>query len=381
MASKSSARRRMRALLSCLSAKHACCSRTAAAARLHDAIAWNRGWFPTGTAECPEVAVVAEWTMCWPPIAHAIAEGTCIAYAFGVASTDHFTTFMSAAGCQVFAFDPSAFHPPNWMPNVKFHHWGLKTGAADLASERNFSGIYGTTERGLYLSMKELTRRLGHSDGRQITIMKMDCEGCEWEVWREIHSTSGPRGLERFGQVLTELHFAPTLRYSHEKAKVDAPLWSSLVANSNLVVFANSSNPGSELDRKLDEELVAAGFEDGVCCRELSLIRSATLAGIAAGDSSTAAHQQPAPYCNSQCMRQSMEEATLRVSRHIISRLAGNDSGLQGKLNESASLVTRWKLLQMPTFAPALLTAVSKRSHAARGAAKAMAGRQAVHQL
>jgi hypothetical protein len=100
-----------------------------------DALRWNRGQYPI--AHCPETAQVSEFTLCWPPVAAAIAGGTCTVYAFGVAKFDAFSETMAAAGCHVFAFDPGAPHPLNWRPNVTFHHWGLLTGVRCLALEHH----------------------------------------------------------------------------------------------------------------------------------------------------------------------------------------------------------------------------------------------------
>jgi len=86
----------------------------------HDAILWQRGLYPKVT--CPDVRVVAEWRVCWPPVAAALAKQQCAVYAFGVADDDAFTNYLAGAGCHVYAFDPGADHPLNWKPNVTFHH-------------------------------------------------------------------------------------------------------------------------------------------------------------------------------------------------------------------------------------------------------------------
>ena len=66
---------------------------------LRDAVMWQRGLYPH--VQCPETRLVAEWKLCWPPIARAIAEGRCIAYAFGVWRDDAFTDLLASAGCRV----------------------------------------------------------------------------------------------------------------------------------------------------------------------------------------------------------------------------------------------------------------------------------------
>ena len=193
---------------------------------------WQRGLYPTVT--CPETRVVAEWHLCWPPIARAIAEHRCVAYAFGVADDDAFTNHLAAAGCTVFAFDPGADHPADWKPNVKFRHWGLTTGAASQAEERRFEGMYGTTAKGEYISLHELQRRLGH-ETLQVTVAKVDCEGCEWELFRSVGENGGT--LSQFEQVLTELHFTSTLRFTVAKAATVVPAFTRLLASSQLFPF------------------------------------------------------------------------------------------------------------------------------------------------
>ena len=90
------------------------------AVHFHDAILWQRGLYPKVT--CPDVRVIAEWRVCWPPVAAALAKQQCVVYAFGVADDDAFTNYLAGAGCHVYAFDPGADHPLNWKPNVTFHH-------------------------------------------------------------------------------------------------------------------------------------------------------------------------------------------------------------------------------------------------------------------
>ena len=91
-------------------------------------------------------------------------------------------------------------------------------------------------------------------------------------MFAEVHRTGGARALSQFGQILTELHFSKSLRFSPSKAAQYAPLWDDLVASSGLAVFANATNEGHPNDRELPHELVQAGMLQGTCCRELSLI-------------------------------------------------------------------------------------------------------------
>lgn len=68
---------------------------------------------------------VAEWNICWAPIARDISAGRCVVYSFGIANDDPFTNFMASSGCTVFAFDPARQYPRNYKTNVTFFQYGL----------------------------------------------------------------------------------------------------------------------------------------------------------------------------------------------------------------------------------------------------------------
>eukprot|EP00660_Eupelagonema_oceanica_P011466 gene11466-19309_t len=42
--------------------------------------------------------------------------------------------------------------------------------------------------------------------------MKLDCEGCEWQVFDQL-ATESPRELARYGQIFLEMHFSTTMRF------------------------------------------------------------------------------------------------------------------------------------------------------------------------
>jgi hypothetical protein len=131
-------------------------------------------------------------------------------------------------------------------------------------------------------------------------------------VFAEMHRGGGARALAPFGQIVTELHFSTSLRFDRTKAREFAPLWTELVVSNDLRVFSNRSNEGYEQDRLLDIELVAAGLQDGVCCRELSLISSVALREAHANAFRGTA---PGPQCDRKC----------HAARRVVAR-AGNTS-------------------------------------------------------
>ena len=96
----------------------------------------------------------------------------CLVYSFGVAKRDEFTNFYAAQGCQVFAFDPTVNHPTNWMENVTFHPWGLRSATGEGEHEVKALGQYGSVF-GELLSLQEIMQRVGHPPDALITAFKL----------------------------------------------------------------------------------------------------------------------------------------------------------------------------------------------------------------
>jgi hypothetical protein len=235
------------------------------------ALAWARGT-ALKHMPCDDVRKVAEWKLCWPPVQASIDAGACLVYSFGISKRDPFTEFMAQAGCTVFAFDPAVSHPMEWMPNVTFHRWGLRTGLSNPAEETNFSHVHwGSTKDGKYFTLPEIQRKLGHSEATEVTVMKIDCEGCEWHLF----STLSSGVLQNINQVLTELHFTKSLRFTLEKAITMAPRMSAALAHFGFFHF--DVNLGARYDREVDPQFTRAGFTEP-CCREVGMMRLPTRA-------------------------------------------------------------------------------------------------------
>ena len=59
------------------------------------------------------------------------------------------------------------------------------------------------------LSLSQIRSRLGH-ENRTIAALKIDCEGCEWEVFSHMYRTD-PGALASVRMLLLEVHLSPTL--------------------------------------------------------------------------------------------------------------------------------------------------------------------------
>jgi len=86
-----------------------------------------------------------------------------------------------------------------------FHNWGMKTTAFSFnTTEYRLPKVF---LRSTFKTFAETFKELGHSN-RQIDIMKIDCEGCEWQSlkgWFQDYKEQGV--LAR--QILLELHDTP----------------------------------------------------------------------------------------------------------------------------------------------------------------------------
>lgn len=133
----------------------------------------------------------------------------CLVYSFGIAQDDPYTNFMAMKGCQVYAFDPTVRHPYKWKDNVLFHPWGIR----NSAKPSNWThSKYGNVTGSLF-SLPEIVKKLGHDDGRAITALKFDCEGCEYGAFKDIVEYEQETG-KRFNPIFslnTEFHMSTTL--------------------------------------------------------------------------------------------------------------------------------------------------------------------------
>ena len=147
----------------------------------------------------------------WVCDPHRIPRDSCLVYSIG--SNNDFSFEQSVLNeisdkCEIHTFDPTTGkNPSNKPPSVHFHPWavGSKTEVNKLGWEVK--------------TIQDIISSLGHND-RTIDILKIDCEGCEWESYDTW--LNGPK----IRQIQVKL-------YGIKKAK---ELLSSAY-NSNFVVF------------------------------------------------------------------------------------------------------------------------------------------------
>ena len=125
---------------------------------------------------------------------------SCLVYSIGSDNDISFEKSVSKhLGCEIHTFDPTVRVEDFVGTSVaSFHGWGL--------GEDGEVVNFGVRGGGSFTSMslKSMVEKLGHT-GRNIDLLKIDCEGCEWQalpdVFDAIHA-----GEMKVDQIQIELH-------------------------------------------------------------------------------------------------------------------------------------------------------------------------------
>lgn len=236
--------------------------------------------------ECKSVITGGDWKICMDHVQTAINSNTCLVYSVGIADDWRFDVTMAQLGCEVHSFDPTIDPPKVALhPNITFHNYGLY-GGSNTSTAKTFShSIYGAIKGKMY-TIGELLKILGH-ENRAITVFKMDCEGCEWEVFGS--DNVRPHEFKNIKQLLTEFHYSTTLHFGDIGNAIlasntfhnlfpsfhyDLEKEKSTIHHVPLKRFFYHKNNGFDQDRNILSELQALGFPPRICCREMGFIRS-----------------------------------------------------------------------------------------------------------
>lgn len=198
----------------------------------------------------------------------------CIVYSFGVANEWDFEHSMADLGCRVFAFDPTqefrVVHENHVYPGVEFHFIGLGSESTEKygGSVQDFSsGLYGNVA-GPIKSLRSIMKDFNHSF---IDVLKIDCEGCEWDAFGS--TSNDPNILNKVGVLQLEVHFTLTLQVNNMQAlKNMANFYSLLFDQLNFRLWYEHDNYGHEKDRTVHPILLELGAHPLVCCYELSFV-------------------------------------------------------------------------------------------------------------
>ncbi|KAL7529976.1 hypothetical protein ACHAXR_003254 [Thalassiosira sp. AJA248-18] len=121
----------------------------------------------------------------------------CKFFSFGIRDDPSWDKHLGEAwNCRGFAGDPSIVHPSKLHPAVTFHNIGLKMLRSNAEQRKD------PKDEWILVSMPQLRKFLGWN---YIDIIKLDCEGCEVAMARDILAED-PTFLDNVGQISIETH-------------------------------------------------------------------------------------------------------------------------------------------------------------------------------
>ncbi|XP_046345078.2 probable methyltransferase-like protein 24 [Haliotis rufescens] len=126
----------------------------------------------------------------------------CIAYSFGVYTKWAFEETLGRMGCDTHSFDPSV----KWDDHihkgvVNFHKLGI--GAEDTDTYKPARGMYVKEDQTWKMrTLPSIMKMLGH-EGKVIDVLKVDVEGFEWAMMRQMLDTGI---IHRVRQFIIEWH-------------------------------------------------------------------------------------------------------------------------------------------------------------------------------
>ena len=221
---------------------------------------------------CVNKVHLPNWTVCIDDLFD--DDGRCLVYSIGIANEWMFDVNMALMGCEVHMFDPTVklnFNLPGG--NAFFHHWGLYGGRREQSSAVKYSSPQYGNIQGEMKTLLEVRTLLGH-ENRTISVFKIDCEGCEWEVFGRMGDSNQLANIKQF---LIEFHFADTFGITNASSlelvgNTFDLLWPSQQPGAaRLEQFYMHLNGGIRRDRNVITELKHAGLPF-YCCNEQGFV-------------------------------------------------------------------------------------------------------------
>lgn len=129
----------------------------------------------------------------------------CTAITYGVENEYTFELKLRERfGCDVFALDPTVNHPAELARGVYFLKWGAPS-------------AWLNRKESAYIIVSPVEFAALVAPGEHIQLLKMDCEGCEFEIFRDVLEFD-PTWFERVRQVALEVHLSKSLGLDSIKA-------------------------------------------------------------------------------------------------------------------------------------------------------------------
>ena len=202
---------------------------------------------------------------------------TCLVYSIGIANQWSFDDALGDLGCEVHSFDPTKnmlkAHYAHKHKGVHFHPWAIgSTLPCHYNSAERVKSVYGELLSD-FRSLSGIRRSLGHGR-RRISLLKIDCEGCEWDALFEAAQESSPF-LDHVDALYLELHpnEAMQMRTEGDMIKM-AVVYEHIFKRQGFQMWFWHNNHGkARAHRKLPRQMAQIPGAKAECCFELALIR------------------------------------------------------------------------------------------------------------
>ena len=137
--------------------------------------------------------------------AAALHAPSCLVYSFGIDKHWGWEAGLTKRfeNCNVHAFDPTRNPRRLLGPRITFRSIGLASGTSH--DGRNAKG-YAQISKSALKSLDEVRSTLGHA-ARPLSVLMLDCEGCEWGVIETVACAPRVDGLTDVEQIIAEFHF------------------------------------------------------------------------------------------------------------------------------------------------------------------------------
>jgi hypothetical protein len=202
---------------------------------------------------------------------------TCLVYSIGIANQWSFDDRLGDMGCEVHSFDPTKntlkAHYAHAHKGVHFHPWAIgSTLPCHHNSAERVKSVYGEL-LGDFRSLSEIRRSLGH-EHRRISLLKIDCEGCEWDALFEAAHESRPF-LDYVDALYLELHPNQAMQMRTEADMIKmAVVWEHIFREQGFQIWFWHNNHGkAAAHRQLPKQMAQMPGAKAECCFELALVR------------------------------------------------------------------------------------------------------------
>lgn len=200
----------------------------------------------------------------------------CLVYSFGVRDIYKAELLYGQHGCEVHAFDCTINHSTTLGPNVTFHPWCLGSNSSELKLDGKLSNAMGQAQKGEFLKLPAIVERLGHTSS-DLTILKMDCEGCEWNGL-DVLTRDMPAFFAKIRMLHLELHFVTDAAPGTSERATELETMSRVMDRlRDYRTFGYSINSDLSIERFGNpifyDELYDVGLFAAACCYEFSMVR------------------------------------------------------------------------------------------------------------